>query len=220
MLKDAGIPTRLLAAGLTGILLLGLQTAPTAQAAAVGPSPAVLVKRMTPDQIIKAAEKISKTGVSKRYAKIQKSAALVALAKKTVKASKVKKYLRMLAAMSTDAQISRLLKKTKGKHFEVTRIGDSISVKIVKGSGPPKVRYVPALAKAAAVVVNTSAVVPKCWQAWAAWAAWFAATEAICGAVSLWNPVAVAVCALVFGLISFTLIDFNDACKDELADAR
>jgi hypothetical protein len=154
--------------------------------------------RMTPAQIIAKEKKRDAKGFTKRYAALKKSTALVELVKATVPSRKVSTYLQLLTAMSTTKQVSSLVSKTKGKHFKVTVTGKgSVSVKLLKGKGK-------------ATVVNGG---PECWEAWVAWYAWLSATMALCGGAGLLNPGLGVVCSIAIGLISFTLVDFNGACK-------
>jgi hypothetical protein len=73
----------------------------------------------------------------------------------------------------------------------------SVSVKLLKGKGKAK-------------VLNSG---PECWEAWVAWYAWFAGTSALCWGAGALNPGLGIICALALGVISFTLVDFNNACK-------
>jgi hypothetical protein len=153
---------------------------------------------MTPSQIIAKEKKRDAKTFKKRYAKLKKSKALVDLVKATVPSKKVSKYLQLLTAISTSKQVSKLVSRTKGRHFKVTMTGDgSVSVKLLKGKAKPK-------------VLNAG---PECWEAWVAWYAWLSATMALCGGAGVLNPGLGVVCSIVIGLISFTLVDFNDACK-------
>ena len=140
---------------------------------------------------------LDKKAFAKRYKKLKTSNAIVGAVKATVPSGRVSKYLQLLTALSTDSQVSKLVAKTKGKHFKITMKADgTTSVKLLKGDGKAK-------------VLDAG---PKCWQAWAAWFAWLSATEALCWGAGALNPGAGLVCILVIGIIAFTLVDFNDAC--------
>jgi hypothetical protein len=153
---------------------------------------------MTPAQIIAKEKKRDAKSFKKRYAKLKKSKALVDLVKATVPSRKRATYLKLLTALSTSKQVSKLVSKTKGKHFKVTMTADgSVSVKLLKGKGKAK-------------VLNSG---PECWEAWVAWYAWFAGTSALCWGAGALNPGLGIICALALGVISFTLVDFNNACK-------
>lgn len=168
---------------------------PDATVAPAASSPPI---EMTPSQIIASAKKRDKKGFKKRYAKLKKSKALVDLVKATVPSKRVPKYLKLLTAMSTSKQVTKLVSKTKGKHFKVKMTADgSVSVKLLKGKKKPK-------------VINGG---PECWEAWVAWYAWFAGTSALCWGAGAVNPGLGVICALVIGVVSFTLVDFNSACR-------
>lgn len=152
---------------------------------------------MTPSQIIARSKKRDATGFKVRYAKIKKSKAVVDLVKATVPSGRVQTYLQFLSAMSTSGQVSKLVSKTKGRHFKVTMTADgSVSIELLKGKGKPR-------------ILNSG---PECWKAWVAWYAWFAGTAALCWGAGVVNPGLGIVCVLALGVISFTLVDFNDAC--------
>ncbi len=152
---------------------------------------------MTPSQIIAAAKKRDAAGFKKRYAKLKTSKATVDVVRATISSGKVSKYLKLLTALSTSKQISKLVSKTKGKHFKIAITKDgSVSVKLLKGKGKPRIL----------------SAGPRCWKAWVAWYAWFAATSALCWGAGAVNPGLGIACALVLGVISFTLVDFNSAC--------
>lgn len=173
-------------------------------APAVSPVPAASSSpiQMTPAQIISKAKKRDKKGFEKRYKKIKQSKAVVAFVKATVPSKKVSKYLQLLTALSTSKQVSALVAKTKGKHFEVRmKANGLVSVKLLKGNKKPK-------------LLNSG---PECWEAWAAWYAWFTGSSALCWGAGAVNPGLGVICAIALGVISFTLIDFNSACHSSSA---
>lgn len=201
---------------LTGILTIGLLAggAPGLPSSPTSLTPAHAVAQSDPldpskatwvstSKLVSLSAKRGKAALKWRQKKLASSKALSSLVSLTIPKKKRSAYLRVLAALSTKSQVNRLVKKTKGKHFVVTVKGSSISVKLVKGSGKSVVKktgYAPLAG-------------PQCAEAYIAWYAWWAATGAICGAVSIANPAAGVLCALGFGLFSFVFIDFNNACK-------
>ena len=98
----------------------------------------------------------------------------------------------------------KLVMVTKGRHFVATVVGNTVTIKIVKGAGKSVIK------RPGMVPMNA----PACIEAYIAWYAWYAAVAALCGAVAVANPIAGLVCALAFGFFEFTLIDFNNACKN------
>lgn len=203
----AGILTiGLLAGGLPGVprSLASITTAYAVADNGSGPLDPNKAKWVSTKQLVSLSAKRGKAALTWRQKKLASSKALSSLVSLTIPKKKRSAYMRVLAALSTNSQVNRLIKKTKGKHFVVTVNGTSISVKIVKGNGKSVIKK---------KKVYTSLGAPQCVEAYIAWYAWWAATAAICGAVSIANPLAGIICALGFGLFSFTFIDFNNACK-------
>jgi hypothetical protein len=123
------------------------------QTASVVPVPTSSYTTMTPSQIIAASKKKDKKAFAKWLAKLKTSTALVDLVKATVPSPRVSKYLQLLAALSTNAAMTKVVAKAKGKHFKVTMASDgAVKVKLLKAKGKP-------------VVLNAG---PECWEAWVA----------------------------------------------------
>lgn len=110
----------------------------------------------------------------------------------------VQTHLEFFVATSSQAQVSRFVAKTRGKHFEVT--GDVSAPRVELRDGPPPLR-------------PQTRSCCRCWRPWAASFAYFYASGMTCSAVTAGaGPLAGFMCGGVFWGIE-NLPNFDNACR-------
>jgi hypothetical protein len=167
-------------------------------------------KGKTMAAVIAASKKRNKKAFNRRLAALKKSSALISVIK-LADSRRAKLYLDFFAAASSDKQVSRLVKKTRGKRFSVS--GNAAKGKVRLLSRTPG-------------GVNPLDI--DCPEGWIAYWAWFVASEMTCVAFGTMvgialgetGPVAVAggifsaaACDGLMGWLSAKFIDFNAPCS-------
>jgi hypothetical protein len=171
-------------------------------------------------QVIAHAKKKHKKGFNQRLSDLKKCKALTSIIKKS-NTGTTSLYLQFFAAVSTDKQVAKLLKKTKGKHF------------VVSGSqSEPKVVLVKNKTHATSQNAGVEPFAITCWQGWVAFWAWWVGSEMTCVAfgaavgvgMSPTGPmagvggiIAGSACSGLMAYLAEEFIDFESACA-KLAD--
>ncbi len=146
-----------------------------------------------PYDVIADAKATDATALAKKVQIIRRSDALMALFT-GMPSSEVTVYLEFFAASVDKKQAIDFVSLTKGKHYDVSGTPEDPTISLV--DGPP---------------MQTRSCC-ACPQAWAASYAFFAATFAMCGAVTVFSGPAGVACALAFWGIG-QLPNFDNACN-------